>query len=121
MIRAQFIALVAYRNPKLRIPTLSHKQYEVLQDICSILSILNQAQELLSADKTPTLALALPVYEALIHALDDCALKFPKLAHAIIRGKLKLEGYVAKTRELPVYALAMVVKPCLRFKWMYNN
>ncbi|KEP49154.1 HAT family dimerization protein [Rhizoctonia solani 123E] len=115
------VALFAHRNPELRIPTLTHKQYEVLQDICSILSILNQAQELLSAEKTPTLALALPVYEALIQALDECTIKFPELAHAILRGKLKLEGYVTKARDLPVYALAIVANPCLRFRWIRSH
>lgn len=102
----------------MKIPVISHKQYEVLQDVCSVLSILDHAQELLSAEKTPTLALALPVYEALIQALKDCTFKFPELCDAITCAIRKLESYVVKARDLPVYALAMAINPCLKFKWI---
>jgi hypothetical protein len=102
------------------IPIISDKQYEVLQDICSVLSVLHHAQELLSAEKTPTLALALPLYEALITALDDCVSesKFPELSHPIECAVRKLKDYVEKTRGLPVYTLAMAVNPTLKLSWM---
>ncbi|CAE6443976.1 unnamed protein product, partial [Rhizoctonia solani] len=115
------IVWYAHRHPEMNIPVISHKQFEVLQDICSILSILHHAQELLSAEQTPTLSLALPVYEALLQALRDATYKFPELSYAIVRAELKLESYVVKTRDLPVYALAMVVNPCIRFRWMHAN
>ncbi|CAE6344915.1 unnamed protein product [Rhizoctonia solani] len=114
------IKLFVRRNPSMSIPIISDKQYEVLQDICSILSVLHHAQELLSAEKTPTLALALPVYEALIDALDNCISesKFPELSYAIKCAIHKLEAYVAKARNLPVYTLAMVINPALKFTWI---
>ncbi|KAF8600612.1 hypothetical protein BDV93DRAFT_587999, partial [Ceratobasidium sp. AG-I] len=105
-------------HPEMKIPVVSHRQYQVLQDVVSVLSIPHSAQELLSAERTPTLALALPVYENLIQALRDCELKFPELRHAIGCGISKLEAYVAKARDLPVYALAMVINPCLKFQWI---
>ncbi|KAG8722863.1 hypothetical protein FRC08_004493 [Ceratobasidium sp. 394] len=93
--------------------------FEVLQDIVSVLSVLHNAQELLSAECTPTLALALPVHETgLIQALKDLTYKFPELQHAIECGVRKLEAYVAKARDLPVYAYAMAVNPCLKFTWI---
>ncbi|CAE6365245.1 unnamed protein product [Rhizoctonia solani] len=111
------VALYACRNPRMSIPIVTHKQFEVLQDIRSVLSILHEAQELLSAEKTPTLALALPVYETLLEALDDCVDKFPELRYAIERGIDKLSDYVSKARNLPVYTLAMAINPTLKFKW----
>ncbi|CAE7086893.1 unnamed protein product [Rhizoctonia solani] len=114
------IKLFVRRNPSMSIPIISDKQYEVLQDVCSLLSVLHHAQELLSAEKTPTLALALPVYEALIKALNDCILesKFPELCFAIKCAINKLETYVVKARNVPVYTLAMVVNPTLKFSWI---
>jgi hypothetical protein len=102
----------------MKIPVLSPIQLEVLEDISSVLSVLNHAQELLSAERTPTLALALPVYEGLVQALRDLTFEYPVLHHAIESGIRKLEGYIAKTRDLPVYVSAMVVNPCIRFGWI---
>jgi hypothetical protein len=102
------------------IPVISDKQHEVLEDICNVLSVLHHAQELLSAEKTPTLALALPVYEALIDGLQECISesKFPMLSYAIGCAVQKLETYVAKARDLPVYTLAMAINPALKFGWI---
>lgn len=118
MTSPQAVVRFALENPDARIPVLSHKQYEVLQDICSVLSILHNAQELLSAERTPTVALALPVYEALVHALREASKMFPELRYAIELGIDKIETYVAHARGVPVYALAMVVNPCLKFEWI---
>ncbi|CAE6412973.1 unnamed protein product [Rhizoctonia solani] len=111
------ILLYTSLNPGMNIPIVSDKQYKVLQDICSVLSILHSAQELLSAEKTPTLALALPVYEALIDALENATSEFPQLRHAIRMAIGKLVKYVDKARDLPVYALAMAVNPGMKFRW----
>ncbi|KAG8703345.1 hypothetical protein FRC11_010806 [Ceratobasidium sp. 423] len=78
-------------------------------------------RELLLAEQTPTFSPALPVYEALRQALHDATYKFPELSYAIVRAELKLKSYVVKTRDLPVYALAMVVSLCIRFGWTYAN
>ncbi|KAG8698826.1 hypothetical protein FRC11_014137, partial [Ceratobasidium sp. 423] len=94
---------------------------EFYPDLTSVLSILPQAQELLSAEKTPTLALALPVYELVIQALNDCTFKLPELCYAIEHGIDKISGCVAKARDLPVYVLAMAVNPSLKFEWIDEN
>jgi hypothetical protein len=111
--------LFIHRNPSISIPIISDKQYEFFQDICSILSVLHHAQEFLSAEKIPTLALALPVYEALIDGLKNCLSesKFPELSHPIKCAVRKLEAYVEKARGLPVYTLAMAINPTLKFSW----
>jgi hypothetical protein len=105
----------------MKIPVISHKQYEVLQDLVSVLSILHHAQELLSAERTPTVALALPVYESLIRALSDCTFTFPELQHAITAGIRKIELYVAKARDVPVYVYAMAVNPGLKLEWINQH
>ncbi|QRW04461.1 hAT family dimerization protein [Ceratobasidium sp. AG-Ba] len=103
------------------IPVLSEVQLDVLQDVASVLSVLHHAQELLSAERTPTLALALPVYESIVEALKGLTFEYPVLRHSIESGIRKLEGYIAKTRDLPVYTLAMVVNPCIKFSWIDQN
>lgn len=60
---SQYIASI----PSLAGSIITHKDYEVLNDVLKVLDLTHQTQELLSSDKTPTLAFALPVYHALIH------------------------------------------------------
>lgn len=115
------MARYANNNPGARIPVVSHKQYEILQDLSAVLSVLHHAQQLLSAERTPTIALALPVYEAIIQALRRLRSVFPELEHAITPGISKIEDYVEKTRDVPVYALAMAINPALKFEWMRKH
>ncbi|KAG9126261.1 hypothetical protein FRC07_004184 [Ceratobasidium sp. 392] len=70
-------------HPEMHIPVVFFRQYEVLQDLLAILSVLHSAQELLSAERTPTLLLALPVYEGLIQALRERQAKFPAFHYTI--------------------------------------
>lgn len=115
--------MARYANANLgaQIPVVTHKQYEVLQDLSAVLSVLHHAQQLLSAERTPTIALALPVYEAVIHTLRRLQSVFPELEDAIVPGIRKIEDYVEKTRDVPVYALAMAINPALKFVWMREH
>ncbi|QRV72007.1 Zinc finger, BED-type predicted [Ceratobasidium sp. AG-Ba] len=80
--------------------------------------MLNNAQELLSAERTPTLALALPVYETLISTLADLRPKFPELGHSVTCAINKLEYYASKAHHVPAYALSMAVNPCFKLEWI---
>ncbi|KAM6491195.1 hypothetical protein JOM56_013435, partial [Amanita muscaria] len=82
-------------------------EFQVLHDIRSILQIPHAAQELLSADKTPTLSQAIPAYEALVKAWLNLQQQLPELAHYIGVGIAKIQEYVAKGRTSRIYALAM--------------
>jgi hypothetical protein len=64
-------------------------------------------QELLSAEKCPTLSLALPVYEKLVVHWTALSGTIPELAHYIRLGIGKVMEYVAMGRRTRVYALAM--------------
>lgn len=64
-------------------------------------------QELVSAEKTPTLSLVLPMYEQLIGMLQDLKFELPKLGHAIEAARGKLDEYMEKTRKTPMHVFAM--------------
>ena len=83
------------------------KQYEVLGHIHQILEIPHWAQELLAAEKTPTLAMALPVYKKLVELWKSLALSIPEMSHYIGLGVAKIMEYVSKGRRNKIYALAM--------------
>ncbi|KAG9098570.1 hypothetical protein FS749_003513 [Ceratobasidium sp. UAMH 11750] len=85
--------------PEIKTPVISYKQHEVLQDIVAVLSILHHTRELLSAERTPTLALALPVYKTLIQPLTDCIGKFPELQYVIECGTSENSGLILPRLE----------------------
>ncbi|KAJ7157079.1 hypothetical protein C8R46DRAFT_873629, partial [Mycena filopes] len=86
---------------------LSGLELSVLRDVRQFLQIPHFVQELVSAEKTPTLAIVLPLYERLIIMLRDLKRRLPKLSHAISAAIRKLEEYLALSRRAPIYALAM--------------
>lgn len=64
-------------------------------------------QELVSAEKTPTISHVLPMYEKLVVMLTDLKRDLPELSHAISETITKLEEYLAKSRKTKFYALAI--------------
>ena len=78
-----------------------------MYDISAILEPPHATQELLSAEETPTLAMALPAYELLLDAWRKLQPVIPELSYYIGVGIEKIEEYVAKARKSRVYALAM--------------
>lgn len=86
---------------------MSDIQLTVLDDIRQFLSVFNDVQQLISAEKTPTLAIVLPVYEQLIAILNNLKRAIPNLAHTISASVEKLKEYMSKARETDVYILAM--------------
>ncbi len=115
------------------------KEYEVLHHIHQILEIPHKCQELLAAEKTPTLSLALPAYEALVLLWKQLATEIPELSHYIGLGIGKIMEYVLKGRRSRIYALAMsmmnslvallstdhllqtVINPRSKFKWIEKH
>lgn len=73
----------------------------------SILQVAHLAQELLSGERTPTLCMALPVFETLISKWKTLAETIPELKHFMDLGVSKLEEYVSKGRKTRLYALSM--------------
>ncbi|KAJ7790838.1 hypothetical protein B0H14DRAFT_2396133, partial [Mycena olivaceomarginata] len=79
----------------------------VLQDIRRFLEIFHLVQEIISAEKTPTLSVVLPLYEKLIVILNDLAKELGEISHAIKASVEKLEEYLAVSRRTKIYSLAM--------------
>ena len=86
---------------------MSNIQLTVLDGIRQFLNVFNDVQQLVSAEKTPTLAIVLPVYEQLITILNGLKREIPNLAHAISASIEKLEEYMSKARATDMYILAM--------------
>ncbi|KAJ7659441.1 hypothetical protein B0H17DRAFT_903015, partial [Mycena rosella] len=80
---------------------------QVLQDIRRFLKIPHIVQEIVSAEKTPTLSIVLPMYEKLIVILKDFAKDLAVISHAINATVGKLEEYLGKSRHTKMYSLAM--------------
>lgn len=93
---------------------LDTTQLKVLDEIRQFLAIPHAIQELVSAERTPTLPVALPAYEKLIRLLKLLKSKLPNIAHGIDAAIEKLDTYLAKTRRTRVYALALS-KPFISF------
>ena len=64
-------------------------------------------QEILSAAKTPTLVIAIPLYEQLLLALRTYKQLAPNLAHGINAMIAKIEEYTLLSRGSQAYTLAM--------------
>ena len=93
---------------------LSETQLDALEDVRLFLSVLHMAQELVSGQKTPTLAYVLPAYALLIETLDDLKTKLCKISHVIEVTKQKLEYYMSKALCTEAYALSMSTSSLVR-------
>jgi hypothetical protein len=86
---------------------LSDMALHILDDIRTFLRVPHIVQEIVSAEKTPTLSIVLPIYEKLIVMLKNIRSQLPEIAHAINASVEKLEEYLAYSRRTKIYALAM--------------
>ncbi|KEP52153.1 putative AC transposase [Rhizoctonia solani 123E] len=97
---------------------MSDLEFKVLQDILACLNVPHQAQELLSAEQTPTLSLAFPVYDQLIYSWRQLGKRLGAFQYAIECGIARLQEYMAKSRTSPIHIVAMVLNPCLKYIWI---
>jgi hypothetical protein len=79
----------------------------VVKHIREVVEIPHLAQELLSTDRTPTLAFSLPVYDKIVRQWELKQQQYPLLAPSIQVGIAKLKEYIAKTHESRIYAFAI--------------
>jgi hypothetical protein len=79
----------------------------VLTDLHEILKLPHTTQELLSAEKTPTLSFALPAFEILVDSLLQKQKVIPELSHFIGVGISKIIEYSRKCRQSRIYALVL--------------
>jgi hypothetical protein len=93
---------------------LTPAQLDALDNIAEILLVPHQAQELMSAEKTPTLSMALPLYELLIKRWTLMKIEKSLYAPFIDIGIKKVVEYVELSRKSKIYALAIGVFACRR-------
>ncbi|KAJ7190457.1 hypothetical protein GGX14DRAFT_382146, partial [Mycena pura] len=86
---------------------LSAVELKVLEDIRRFLQVPHIVQEIVSAEKTPTLSMVLPMYENLILMLKQLAKELDELSIGINASIRKLEEYLNMSRRTKMYALAM--------------
>ncbi|KAF8754797.1 hAT family C-terminal dimerization region [Rhizoctonia solani] len=96
-------------------------EFKVLQDILTCLNVPHQAQELLSAEKTPTLSLAFPVYNQLTCSWRQVGAQLGAFEHAIECGIAKIQEYIAKSRSSPIHIVAMVLNLCIKYTWIDSH
>ncbi|KAG8690341.1 hypothetical protein FRC11_012289 [Ceratobasidium sp. 423] len=100
---------------------MSDLEFKVLQDILTCLNVPHQVQELLSAEQTPTLSLAFPVYDRLIHSWRQVGTQLCAFGYAIECGIAKIQEYITKSRSSPIHIVAMVLNPCLKYTWIDSH
>lgn len=86
---------------------LNNAEVCVVKHIREVVEIPHLAQELLSSDRTPTLAFSLPLYDKIIAQWEVKQQQYPLLAKSIHAGIAKLKEYIAKTQESRIYAFAI--------------
>ena len=88
---------------------LDKAQVCVAEHVREVVEIPHLAQELLSTDRTPTLAFSLPLYDKIIHQWELKQQQYPLLSPSIQVGIAKLKEYIAKTHESRTYAFVIGV------------
>lgn len=94
-------------NSELPSLVLSKAETCAAKHIREVVEIPHLAQELLSSDRTPTLAFSLPVFDRIISQWESKQQEYPLLFAPIQVGIIKLKEYIAKTRESRIYAFAI--------------
>lgn len=95
------------KHARLRSHKLNAAQLHVLSNICDFLHSVHLVQEVLSAEKTPTLLMVIPTFENLVELLQLLRESLPKIAHSIIASIQKLTKYMLKACKTHIYLLAM--------------
>jgi len=86
---------------------LTEVQLRVLKDVREFLNVFHTIQQVVSADKTPTLSTVIPLYEQLIGFLETLKRQKPGISHMIQASIDKLKEYREKSKRSNSYTLAM--------------
>ncbi|TEB27308.1 hypothetical protein FA13DRAFT_1883877 [Coprinellus micaceus] len=86
---------------------MSEEQFAILNNIRLFLGLFDVVQELVSAEKTPTLSFVLPMYKKLLTMLEDLKSVLLEIASAISSSQTKLQGYLNNACSSPAYTMAI--------------
>jgi hypothetical protein len=85
----------------------SDAQLYLLNNTLEVLDIAHEVQQLLSAEKTPTLPIAMPLFEQFLINLKEQQQRTPYLAPYIETAIEHLHKYMTECRSLKLYGMAM--------------
>ncbi|KAJ7070551.1 hypothetical protein C8F01DRAFT_1225955 [Mycena amicta] len=100
---------------------LDDDQHQVLLDMQTILSVPHAGQELLSAERTPTLSIALPAYELILDSWLKLQNEIPELKHYIGVGIAKIQEYIKLGRKSRIYLHVTVINPSMKLDWIEKH
>ena len=75
---------------------LTETQFKVSVDVREFLHVFHVTQEVVLADKTPTLSVVIPTYKKPLFLLGKLTKDLPNLKHAINASAAKLKKYLGK-------------------------
>ncbi|KAK7021920.1 hypothetical protein VNI00_017149 [Paramarasmius palmivorus] len=78
-------------------------------------------QHFLSLEDTPSLAYAIPAFSAVINKWRALQKKYPHISDMIKPGIEKLEAYVDKIDDIPVYLLSMIINHIVKMHWINKH
>ncbi|KIK87432.1 hypothetical protein PAXRUDRAFT_35370 [Paxillus rubicundulus Ve08.2h10] len=113
--------LVFRKESKMQNLQLSQTEFQVINDIWQILLIPHRTQELLSAEKMPTISTTLPAYEVLVEVWQRLCLQLWELSHYIGVGISKINEYVQAGCKSHIYALAIIINPTSKMTWIKEH
>ena len=140
MIKAIRVFILEKDDSDLQRNLLSKEELDILRDVHQVLEVAHSAQESLSAELTPTLSMAMPLYEILIENWTVLKSTIPELSHYIDIALSKLKEYIKEGRKTRIYALSMgklfsqrntfftrisyfpsVLNPDMKFDWISKH
>lgn len=86
---------------------MGETELTVLVDVIQVLEGAHAVQQVLSAEKTPTLSNALPEYALLIDYWTSLSHSIPQLSYVMEVGIAKIKEYVDQSRSSKIHVLAM--------------
>ncbi|KAF9522040.1 hypothetical protein CPB83DRAFT_748542, partial [Crepidotus variabilis] len=93
-------------------------KWQVLHNILTVLEKAHSAQQLFSAEKTPTLSAALPAFELLLVAWTNLQKEIPELSHYTGASVMKIRE---RSLQLSIYLLSdvlSVINPAYKMDWI---
>ncbi|KAF5353369.1 hypothetical protein D9756_007869 [Leucocoprinus leucothites] len=117
------IAIVKYlrQNPDMVHVPLLECDWVALGIYVKILAVPHAFQQVLGAEKIPTLCDILPSFNTMIQAWRKLQLKFPAYSMVIEAGITKLVNYQCHISHVPAYLLAILINPCMKLNWFKEN
>ncbi|KZT55765.1 hypothetical protein CALCODRAFT_410032, partial [Calocera cornea HHB12733] len=101
---------------------ISSQGWQRIQQVAEVLEIAHEGQQLLSADRQPTLHLAIPAIEYPMDAwekLEEGKYKAdPEMCSVLKAGIAKLGIYYLEMEKTDAYAIAMILTPYVKMRYL---